>query len=55
MGESLAKNQLFIFFVRILQRINIEVVEGKTPDPEKFVSGITRIPMPYEVSVSARN
>ena len=54
MGESLAKNELFIFFVRLLQRINIGVLDDKIPDPEEYVSGITRIPKPYTVVVSAR-
>ena len=54
MGMSLAKNELFIFFARIIQRINIEVTDGKHPNPEEYFSGITRIPKPYNVSVSAR-
>ena len=55
MGDSLAKNELFIFFVRILQRMNIGVVDGKIPNPENYVSGITRIPLPFLVSVSPRS
>ena len=54
MGESLAKNELFIFFVRILQRMNINVVKGQIPNPKNYVSGITTIPLPYMVSVSSR-
>ena len=54
MGESLAKNELFIFFARVIQRINIGVTNGRHPDPEEYFSGITRIPKPYDVSVSAR-
>ena len=54
MGESLAKNELFIFFVRILQRMNIGVVKGQIPNPKNYVSGITTIPLPYMVSVSSR-
>ena len=55
MGESLAKNEMFIFFVRTIQRINIGVTNGKRPDPEEFHAGITRIPKPYDVSVSIRS
>ena len=54
MGESLAKNELFIFFVRLIQRINIDVTKGKQPSPDEFIAGITRIPKPYNVSISAR-
>ena len=54
MGESLAKNELFIFFARVIQRINIGVTNGRRPDAEEYFSGITRIPKPYDVSVSAR-
>ena len=55
MGESLAKNELFIFFVRLIQRINIDMTKGKQPNPDEFTAGITRIPKPYNVSISARN
>lgn len=55
MGDTLAKNQLFIFFARILQRINIRVTDGKLPDPNEFIVGITKIPSPYDVLISARS
>ena len=54
MGESLAKHELFIFFVRFIQRLDIGIVNGQKPDPEKYSSGITRIPKPYTVSITAR-
>ena len=54
MGESLAKNELFIFFVRFLQRLKIGVVEGKRPDPSQYFAGVTNIPKPYTVSICAR-
>ena len=53
MGESLAKNEIFIFFVRLLQRLKIEVTDEK-PNPEHFVSGITRIPNAFKIKVSER-
>ena len=55
MGESLAKNELFIFFVRILQRLEISVVKDSEPNPKEYTSGITRIPKPFYVQVKERN
>ena len=55
MGESLAKNEMFLFFVRVIQRINIRVTDGKRPDPNEFIAGVTRIPKPYNILVSSRN
>ena len=53
MGESLAKNTLFLFFVRMLQRISI--VQGlKKPDPNDCYVGVTRSPKPFEVKVLQR-
>ena len=54
MGESLAKNELFIFFVRLFQRIEITTTDPK-PDPNNYTSGITRIPKPYFVKVTERS
>ena len=54
MGESLAKNELFIFFVRLLQRLNFEVSEIK-PDPNDCIDSMTRIPNPFFVNVTERN
>ena len=53
-GESLAKNELFIFFVRLLQRTNIGIIRGKLPDPDDFTLYWTRVPNPYDVSISPR-
>ena len=53
MGETLAKNEIFIFFVRFLQRLKIEATEQQ-PNPENFVSGITRIPNAFEIKISER-
>eukprot|EP00093_Oithona_nana_P013662 13662.XXX_526995_528524_1 [CDS] Oithona nana genome sequencing. len=55
MGESLAKNELFIFFVRILQRLEISVSKDAKPDPKEYTSGITRIPKPFYVQIKERN
>ena len=51
MGESLAKNELFLFFVRILQRISFEETLDK-PDMKNATYGITRIPVPFDVKVT---
>jgi len=55
MGESLAKNELFVFFVRILQRLQFKVIEGQEPSPKNYVSGVTRIPDPFNVKIIPRN
>ena len=50
MGESLAKNEIFLFFVRMLQRVTFETT-GCKPDPEDVIMGVTRSPKPFEVKV----
>ena len=50
MGESLAKNELFLFFVRMLQRISFQETKNKL-DPENAIMGVTRFPKPFEVKV----
>ena len=56
MGESLAKNEMFLFFVKILQRVNLNTNSNyPKPDPTNYHSGITLIPNPFYVSVSPRN
>ena len=52
MGESLAKNEMFLFFVRMLQRISFEGT-NKLPSPNDVIYGLTRMPKPYEVKVKA--
>ena len=50
MGESLAKNEMFLFFVRMMQRVTFEETEDKL-SVDNFSAGITRIPHPFEVKV----
>ena len=50
MGESLAKNEMFLFFVRIMQRVTFEETEDKLSVDNVSV-GITRIPHPFKVKV----
>ena len=53
MGESLAKNSLFLFFVRVLQRTSIcQTLKRLNPD-DAYV-GVTRCPNPFEVKVIPR-
>ena len=54
MGESLAKNELFIFFIRLLQRLKFSMTDPK-PNPDNYTSGITRIPKPFFVKVVERD
>ncbi len=59
MGESLAKNELFIFFVKTLQRVNLTVPPDHSkhphPDPTAYSSGITLIPDPFYVQLTPRS
>ena len=50
MGESLSKNELFIFFVRMMQRVTFQESEKK-PNIYDVDHGITRVPKPFEVKV----
>ena len=55
MGETLAKNEMFIFFVRMMQRVKFSIdQDGNVPDPENCIAAITRIPKPFQVKVSDR-
>ena len=56
MGESLAKQQIFIFFTMLLQRINIGVPKHRAelPDKDDYTMGITTIPKPFYVTMTKR-
>ena len=55
MGESLAKNELFIFFTLILQNFKIDIPTcHEKPDPQKDDIGVTRVPKPFYVKISLR-
>ena len=55
MGESLARNELFLFSTLILQNLKIGLAVGhEKPDPEKWESGITRVPLPFYVNITMR-
>ena len=55
MGESLAKNELFIFFTLLVQNLKIGLAIGhERADPERADAGIVRVPKPFHVHISAR-
>ena len=53
MGITLAKNTLFLFFVRMLQRISLRQT-SKRLNPDDCYIGVTRSPSPFEVQVAQR-
>jgi len=54
MGEPLAKAELAIFFVTIVQRLQITSIPGEEADPQNYSMGITRVPNPFKVVVTER-
>ena len=54
MGEPLARAELFIFFVSLVQRIRLETVPGEIPNPEEYSEGLTRCPLDFVVAVKQR-
>ena len=52
MGDSLAKNEMFLFFVRIMQRVTFEPTHN-VPSIQNVTTGVTRIPHPFEVKVKS--
>ena len=52
MGETLARKEMFIFFVRFLQRLSIEQTDNKL-STDNFTLGLTSIPNPFEVKVKS--
>ena len=55
MGESLARNEIFIFFIMILQHYKISVAKNHpAPDPTDYTQGITTIPKPFYVNIQQR-
>ena len=56
MGETLAKNELFIFFTLILQNLKIGFpMRYERLDSERADAGIVRVPKPFHVHISARD
>ena len=52
MGESLAKHEIFIFFVMILQKLKIGVADNKpNPNPQNYTMGVTAMPRPFFINI----
>ena len=55
MGESLAKDTLFIFITTLIKHLKFEnPVAHPKPDPENYTDGFTIIPHPYYVNIKSR-
>jgi len=55
MGESLAKDTLFIFVTTLVKNLKFEnPVNHPKPDPENYTDGFTVIPHPYHVKLICR-
>ena len=53
LGEPLARQEQFLFFVGLLQRFRVSPVKELTlPPVSKCVSGVTRQPLPHELHFS---
>ena len=56
MGESLAKDTLFIFFTNLVKYLEFNnPVSHELPNPNNYTEGFTIIPKPYFVSIECRN
>ena len=55
MGEPLARVELFIFFVCLVQKLRLQTIPGKIPDPTLYTAGITKCPHDFVVAISQRN
>ncbi|KAM3619802.1 uncharacterized protein V6R79_013730 [Siganus canaliculatus] len=53
LGESLAKMELFLFFVGLLQKFTFSVPDGEELSTEG-ITGMTRVPLPFKVYAKAR-
>merc|ERR1719186_1409289 len=52
MGDSLAKNELSIFFTSMVQRLRFSSpLHNKMPNPDEYRTGITTIPDDYFVHI----
>ena len=56
MGESLARDTLFIFVTTLLKSLKFENPDNHpSPDPDNFSQGFTLIPHPFHVKIVSRN
>ena len=55
MGETLARNSLFIFTTTLVKNLKFENPNNfPKPDPENYTDGFTVIPHPYHVNIRKR-
>jgi len=55
LGETLAKNNLFLLFSALMQRYSLGVPEGgKLPDSKETEGAFTLGPVPYKAKVTPR-
>ena len=55
LGETLAKRELFIFSVVMVQKMSFLLTQNHpTPDPGAATAGVTRIPLPFYVQIKPR-
>ena len=55
MGESLARAELFLLFVTMVQRLDFRLPENASiPDLMEHREGLTRAPPPYELCAFPR-
>ena len=56
MGEALARNEVMLFTVGLIQRITfLPPAGGPQPDPEDYHVGATRMPEDYFVKIVQNN
>ena len=52
MGEPLARNELFLFFASLVQRLRfLPPTDHPLPDPEEYVTNFTNIPHDFYVRI----
>ena len=54
MGEALARNEVMLFTVGLIQRLSfLPPGSGDRPDPERYHVSVTRIPTDFTVRIKA--
>ena len=54
LGESLAKMEMFLFFVNLMQRFTFTLPAGRPRPPMDGIAGVTLGPHPYEIVATKR-
>nr|CAB3235468.1 cytochrome P450 2C42-like [Phallusia mammillata] len=54
LGMNIAKQELFLFFVTMLQHFKLQLPPGVSKLDEEYVPGFTLQPKPYEIVMSSR-